>query len=55
MSSADLLPPPVQDAIAVEDAPAQLATGGSSARPDAHTQRYDRQLRLAFLAASYLA
>ncbi|BGP19641.1 hypothetical protein JCM10213_000099 [Rhodosporidiobolus nylandii] len=38
---ADVLPIPQQDAL-----PLEAATTSTSSRPDAHTQRYDRQLRL---------
>ncbi|GAA5826748.1 hypothetical protein JCM11251_002879 [Rhodosporidiobolus azoricus] len=39
MATADVLPAPIQDAV-------PLAAATTSVRPDAHTQRYDRQLRL---------
>lgn len=37
----DVLPPPVQDALDLQTATTQVHD-----QPDAHTQRYDRQLRL---------
>lgn len=40
-----LLPPSVQDSVPLTPTSQPLATP-SSARPDAHTQKYDRQLRL---------
>ncbi|SCV74446.1 BQ2448_8085 [Microbotryum intermedium] len=54
MASQDVLPPPVQDSVDISEAPLvpststsiTVSTSTSSARPDAHTQRYDRQLRL---------
>ncbi|SCZ96749.1 BZ3500_MvSof-1268-A1-R1_Chr4-1g06682 [Microbotryum saponariae] len=44
MAAQDVLPPPVQDSVDISHTP--LIPSTSSARPDAHTQRYDRQLRL---------
>jgi len=43
MATDDVLPPPVQDALPLSEA--MVAAPSTSARPDAHTQRYDRQLR----------
>ncbi|KAK4052714.1 hypothetical protein OIV83_002001 [Microbotryomycetes sp. JL201] len=47
----DVLAPPVQDSISLGEATVRSGTSstaaaGTSSRPDAHTQRYDRQLRL---------
>ncbi|GAA5895368.1 hypothetical protein JCM6882_006233 [Rhodosporidiobolus microsporus] len=44
-AATDVLPAPVQDAVPLSTA-TTATTSTSSARPDAHTQRYDRQLRL---------
>ncbi|ORY88225.1 NEDD8-activating enzyme E1 regulatory subunit [Leucosporidium creatinivorum] len=44
MATDDVLPPPVQDALPLAEA--IVTAPQTSARPDAHTQRYDRQLRL---------
>ncbi|KDE08124.1 hypothetical protein MVLG_01605 [Microbotryum lychnidis-dioicae p1A1 Lamole] len=50
MAAQDVLPPPVQDSVDISHTPlipsTSASTSTSSARPDAHTQRYDRQLRL---------
>ncbi|GAA5984582.1 hypothetical protein JCM10908_003410 [Rhodotorula pacifica] len=45
MASEDALPPPIQDAIALDALPVQ-STSTSASRPTAHEQKYDRQLRL---------
>lgn len=50
MASEDALPPPMQDAVPLDALPVQpsstAAASSSSSRPNAHQQKYDRQLRL---------
>lgn len=52
MASEDALPPPIQDAVPLDALPVQPSTdapsssSSSSSRPNAHQQKYDRQLRL---------
>ncbi|GAA6042459.1 hypothetical protein JCM8097_008468 [Rhodosporidiobolus ruineniae] len=43
---ADVLPAPVQDSVPLQDATTLSSSSTPSDRPDSHTQRYDRQLRL---------
>ena len=48
MASEDALPPPMQDAVPLDALPVQPSStaAASSSRPNAHQQKYDRQLRL---------
>lgn len=52
MASEDALPPPMQDAVPLDALPVQpqpqpaTDAADSSSRPNAHQQKYDRQLRL---------